>query len=63
MPIFESSRHGDLFVEYNVVLPTEMSQKTRRSKFLDPSSLIVLQIYLILELVDAFLEGTSHDEL
>lgn len=32
MPIFEKSMHGDLFVEYNVVLPIEISTQTRRSK-------------------------------
>lgn len=31
MPVFESSDHGDLFVEYNVVLPIEISSQTRRS--------------------------------
>ncbi|TFL02515.1 DnaJ-domain-containing protein [Pterulicium gracile] len=30
MPHFESSGHGDLFVEYIVVLPTEISPQTRR---------------------------------
>ncbi|KAA1467490.1 DnaJ-domain-containing protein [Dentipellis sp. KUC8613] len=30
MPHFEQSTHGDLFVEYNVVLPTQLSTDTRR---------------------------------
>ncbi|KAG6820943.1 hypothetical protein H0H93_009179 [Arthromyces matolae] len=30
MPIFEQSTHGDLFVEYNVVLPLEISPQSRR---------------------------------
>jgi DnaJ-related protein SCJ1 len=30
MPLFESFGHGDLFVEYNVVLPVEISTQTRR---------------------------------
>lgn len=30
MPEFERSSHGDLFVEYNVVLPSELSMHTRR---------------------------------
>lgn len=34
MPIYGGSDHGDLFVEYNVVLPMEISPQTRRSKFL-----------------------------
>lgn len=32
MPLFEQSGHGDLFIEYNVVLPVELSSDTRRSK-------------------------------
>lgn len=40
MPLFERpTSHGDLFVEYNVVLPTRLSEETRRSasgvRFLD----------------------------
>ncbi|KAG6873950.1 hypothetical protein C0995_008989 [Termitomyces sp. Mi166 len=30
MPVFERSTHGDLFIEYNVVLPVEISPQTRR---------------------------------
>jgi len=30
MPIFEQSGHGDLFVEYNVVLPIELDPELRR---------------------------------
>lgn len=30
MPHFQSSSYGDLFVEYNVVLPIELSFDTRR---------------------------------
>ncbi|KAH8831905.1 hypothetical protein DL96DRAFT_1524837 [Flagelloscypha sp. PMI_526] len=30
MPIFEQTGHGDLFIEYNVVLPGEISAQTRR---------------------------------
>lgn len=45
MPNFESSTHGDLFVEYNVVFPITLSQKMRR------------------KLMEAFQEGTTHDEL
>ncbi|KAG9315307.1 hypothetical protein JVU11DRAFT_4446 [Chiua virens] len=32
MPVFEQSGHGDLFVDYNVVLPAELSADMRRSK-------------------------------
>jgi DnaJ-related protein SCJ1 len=35
MPIFEKDSHGDLFIEYNVVLPTELTTKTRRSELSD----------------------------
>ena len=35
MPIFETpSEHGDLYVEYNVVLPTEISSETRKRALL-----------------------------
>jgi len=34
MPEFERSSHGDLFVEYNVVLPSELSMHTRRSELI-----------------------------
>ncbi|KII89961.1 hypothetical protein PLICRDRAFT_40143 [Plicaturopsis crispa FD-325 SS-3] len=30
LPIFEQSGHGDLFIEYNVVLPVELSTNMRR---------------------------------
>lgn len=33
MPHFERSGHGDLFVEYNVVLPIEIPPQTRRSTY------------------------------
>jgi len=36
MPVPEKSTHGDLFVEYNVILPLELSPQLRRSKFLRP---------------------------
>jgi DnaJ-related protein SCJ1 len=32
MPLFERpTSYGDLFVEYNVVLPTQLSKETRQS--------------------------------
>lgn len=34
MPRFGTDFHGDLYVEYKVVLPLELSPKMRRSKFL-----------------------------
>ncbi|KAG6908330.1 hypothetical protein DXG01_005241 [Tephrocybe rancida] len=30
MPVFEQSAHGDLFIEYNVVLPVDIPPQTRR---------------------------------
>jgi hypothetical protein len=30
MPIFQHSHHGDLFVEYNVVLPTKLSPQIKK---------------------------------
>lgn len=43
MPEFERSTHGDLFIEYNVVLPLEISPQTRHSKFRFPGSVTVLR--------------------
>ena len=31
MPIFEGHGHGDMYVEFNVVLPTVISEDTRKS--------------------------------
>lgn len=33
MPLFEQSGHGNLYVEYNVVLPVKLGPDMRRSKF------------------------------
>jgi hypothetical protein len=65
MPIFESSAHGDLFVEYNVVLPATISQRTRRSEFfyyyvglfhLDLGCLVCSHI-LFLRSIELFADG------
>lgn len=32
MPIFEGTGHGDLFVTYNVVLPTSLNAELKQSK-------------------------------
>lgn len=32
MPIFQGSGHGDLYVEYSVVFPTQLSPERRKSK-------------------------------
>lgn len=34
MPIFEGTGHGDLFVQYNVVIPTELSPELKESKLI-----------------------------
>ena len=36
MPIFESDSHGDLYVEYKVILPLELSPKMHESKSPQP---------------------------
>jgi DnaJ-class molecular chaperone len=33
MPIYESTGYGDLYVEYNIVLPSKLSPDVRSSKF------------------------------
>lgn len=37
MPIYREGTFGDLFVEYTVVLPTELSPELRRSEWLNVS--------------------------
>lgn len=32
LPVYHESGHGDLFVEYIVVLPSKLTEKTRASK-------------------------------
>lgn len=32
MPIFEGTGHGDLYIQYNVVLPTSLSPELKTSK-------------------------------
>jgi DnaJ-related protein SCJ1 len=63
MPLFENPNlHGDLFVEYNVVLPVELSPHTRRSKSLLYVHMLVLTMST--ELTEAFQSSDSrHDEL
>jgi hypothetical protein len=33
MPVFEGSGHGDLFVTYNVVLPTSLNDTLKQRQF------------------------------
>ena len=44
MPIYGRSFRGDLFVEYNVVLPVELSPQLRRSKCLGCVYLVILRL-------------------
>jgi len=63
MPEFERSSHGDLYVEYNVVLPLELSTRTRRSEYI-VSSFPPNSLMISLELMEAFYTtSNSHDEL
>ena len=49
MPIYESTGYGDLYVEYNVILPSELSSEMRSSESL-----------IALHRPDAELITTSH---
>jgi len=73
MPLFERpTSHGDLFVEYNVVLPTKLSKETRQSAScrcrVDRPNVYMLMFLTLLNftgLAEAFY-GKSHrnkDEL
>ena len=37
MPVFEGHGHGDLFIEFNVVLPERISPELRKSKLVADS--------------------------
>lgn len=65
MPIFQGSGHGDLFVEYNVVLPTTLAPSLRKSKAISDSTRRALTKSHLTELTDAFGETRSgkKDEL
>lgn len=61
MPHFEQPTYGDLYVEYNVVLPVEISAQTRRSEWFYS---IPAATDLFVELAEAFrASGSGHDEL
>jgi DnaJ-related protein SCJ1 len=66
LPIFEQGgKFGDLFVEYNVILPSTVSPSLRASKSM--YQLITLNLFIILqfhsELADAFRPVRGKDEL
>jgi len=42
MPIPGSGSHGNLYVEYKVILPLELSPKMHKSKSLPPSMMVNL---------------------
>jgi DnaJ-class molecular chaperone len=65
MPEFERSTRGDLFIEYNVVLPTEISPQLRRSEWLLTSLFTqpLLTSLSFVELMEAFHNFNGHDEL
>ena len=72
MPILEKSTYGDLFVEYHVVLPLELSPQLRRSKFLpqhpfclfNSLQFLLMDVLSSTELIEAFQsQETGHDEL
>lgn len=59
MPIFDSDLYGDLYVEYKVVFPLELSSKMRRSEFLLPSTSPRPLNLCVSELYQAFNNGYS----
>jgi DnaJ-class molecular chaperone len=65
MPLFERpTSYGDLFVEYNVVIPTHLSKETRRgaSKLGSPSPGATLMFFpLHTALAEAFYGKSHHD--
>ena len=64
MPIYAESRYGDLYVEYNVVLPQTLSSAVQRSKS-DCCLFVCAQLTTIAELAEVF-HGHDHgvkDEL
>jgi DnaJ-related protein SCJ1 len=66
MPHFDGrSSKGDLFVEYNVILPLEVSPETRRSKSLHTARVADIDDFPpSLELIEAFQPlSSTHDEL
>lgn len=47
LPIFERpTDHGDLYVEYNVVLPTEISPETKKREFLHIFDAVIVLIVI-----------------
>ena len=60
MPIFEKEGHGDLYVQYNVVLPSSLTSSVRKSKgisFIRSRALLIDSF--VSELTEAFRERSS----
>lgn len=54
MPAYESTGYGDLYIEYNVVLPQTISTDMKKSKQLQHSGLINTLTYCSTELGEVF---------
>jgi DnaJ-class molecular chaperone len=64
MPIFEGKGHGDLFVEFNVVLPNTISDDLRSSTCLALLLRFDPRLIIFLELEHAFAaDKQKKDEL
>ena len=66
MPIYGESAYGDMYVEYNVVLPNSLSPEMKRSElFMFPVFLVPLTDTLLLEFAEVFHGQAAHpkDEL
>jgi DnaJ-related protein SCJ1 len=61
MPLYGTDNFGDLFVEYNVVLPVELNSDIRRSKLYIPRCLSYPRADHFTELVEAFYGSSHHD--
>lgn len=59
MPIYETDNFGDLFIEYNVVLPVELNLAIRQSKSYFKVSFFTLKHFT--ELTEAFYGSSHHD--
>lgn len=47
MPHYEEDSHGDLFVEYNVVLPMELPMVMRKSKGISSGSWTITDVGIL----------------
>lgn len=64
MPIFESADgRGDMFVEYNVVLPTSLTPSVRKSTLFGHAPFSLLLTFVVTELTEAFRGRGGKEEL